>query len=160
MPELIWEGKDAVINYHHSLPVRELKIDQQESLSPEPSLDDNLIIEGDNIEVLKSLIPKFASKIDVIYIDPPYNTGNENWVYNDNLNSPQIKSWLGNVVGKEDLQRHDKWLCVMYPRLVLMKQLLKLGGVLFISIDDNEAHHLRLILDEIFDNRNFIGEFS
>jgi adenine-specific DNA-methyltransferase len=159
MPELIWEGKDAVINYHHSLPVRELKIDQHESLNPEPSLDDNLIIEGDNIEVLKSLIPKFASKIDVIYIDPPYNTGNENWVYNDNLNSPQIKSWLGNVVGKEDLQRHDKWLCMMYPRLVLMKQLLKLGGVLFISIDDNEAHHLRLILDEIFDNRNFIGEF-
>ena len=154
MPELIWEGKDAVINYHHSLAVRELKIDQHESLSPEPSLDDNLIIEGDNIEVLKSLIPKFASKIDVIYIDPPYNTGNENWVYNDNLNSPQIKSWLGNVVGKEDLQRHDKWLCMMYPRLVLARELLSESGVIFISIDDNEIHNLKLLMDEIFGEEN------
>jgi adenine-specific DNA-methyltransferase len=157
MPELIWEGKDAVINYHHSLPVRELKIDQHESLNPEPSLDDNLIIEGDNIEVLKSLIPKFASKIDVIYIDPPYNTGNENWVYNDNLNSPQIKSWLGNVVGKEDLQRHDKWLCMMYPRLVLARELLSESGVIFISIDDNEVHNLKKICDEIFNEENFIA---
>jgi adenine-specific DNA-methyltransferase len=157
MPELIWEGKDAVINYHHSLPVRELKIDQDESLSPEPSLDDNLIIEGDNIEVLKSLIPKFASKIDVIYIDPPYNTGNENWVYNDNLNSPQIKSWLGNVVGKEDLQRHDKWLCMMYPRLVLARELLSESGVIFISIDDNEVHNLNQLLNEIFGEPNSIS---
>jgi adenine-specific DNA-methyltransferase len=150
MPELIWEGKDAVINYHHSLPVRELKIDQQDSLNPEPSLDDNLIIEGDNIEVLKSLIPKFASKVDVIYIDPPYNKGTENWIYNDNLSSPQIKSWLGKVVGKEDLQRHDKWLCMMYPRLVLAKELLSDSGVIFISIDDTEVHNLKQIMNEIF----------
>lgn len=160
MPELIWEGKDAVINYHHSLPVRELKIDQQDSLSPEPSLDDNLIIEGDNIEVLKSLIPKFASKVDVIYIDPPYNTGNENWVYNDNLNSPQIKSWLGNVVGKEDLQRHDKWLCMMYPRLVLARELLSESGVIFISINDVEFFHIKIMLDEIFDEDNYIETFT
>jgi adenine-specific DNA-methyltransferase len=160
MPELIWEGKDAVINYHHSLPVRELKIDQHESLSPEPSLDDNLIIEGDNIEVLKSLIPKFASKVDVIYIDPPYNTGNENWVYNDNLNSPQIKSWLGNVVGKEDLQRHDKWLCMMYPRLVLARELLSESGVIFISINDVEFFHIKIMLDEIFDEDNYIETFT
>lgn len=160
MPELIWEGKDAVINYHHSLAVRELKIDQQDSLSPEPSLDDNLIIEGDNIEVLKSLIPKFASKIDVIYIDPPYNTGNENWVYNDNLNSPQIKSWLGNVVGKEDLQRHDKWLCMMYPRLVLARELLSESGVIFISINDVEFFHIKIMLDEIFDEDNYIETFT
>jgi adenine-specific DNA-methyltransferase len=161
MPELIWEGKDAVINYHHSLPVRELKIDQHESLSPKPSLDDNLIIEGDNIEVLKSLIPKFASKVDVVYIDPPYNTGNENenWVYNDNLNSPQIKSWLGKVVGKEDLQRHDKWLCMMYPRLVLARELLSESGVIFISIDDNEVNNLRLMMNEIFGEENFISNF-
>jgi adenine-specific DNA-methyltransferase len=160
MPELIWEGKDAVINYHHSLPVRELKIDQQESLSPEPSLDDNLIIEGDNIEVLKSLIPKFASKIDVIYIDPPYNTGNENWVYNDNLNSPQIKSWLGNVVGKEDLQRHDKWLCMMYPRLVLARELLSESGVIFISINEEEVFDLKLLCDEIFNVINYQTTFT
>ncbi|MBU6195971.1 MAG: site-specific DNA-methyltransferase [Cyanobacteria bacterium REEB446] len=160
MPELIWEGKDAVINYHHSLAVRELKIDQQDSLSPEPSLDDNLIIEGDNIEVLKSLIPKFASKVDVIYIDPPYNTGNENWVYNDNLNSPQIKSWLGNVVGKEDLQRHDKWLCMMYPRLVLARELLSESGVIFISINDVEFFHIKIMLDEIFDEDNYIETFT
>ena len=160
MPELIWEGKDAVINYHHSLPVRELKIDQHESLSPEPSLDDNLIVEGDNIEVLKSLIPKFASKVDVIYIDPPYNTGNENWVYNDNLNSPQIKSWLGNVVGKEDLQRHDKWLCMMYPRLVLARELLSESGVIFISINDVEFFHIKIMLDEIFDEDNYIETFT
>lgn len=155
MPELIWEGKDAVINYHHTLPVRELKIDLDASLSQKPSLDDNLIIEGDNVEVLKALIPKFASKVDVIYIDPPYNTGNENWVYNDNLNSPQMKSWLGNVVGKEDLQRHDKWLCMMYPRLVLARELLAEHGVIFISINEEEIFDLKFLCDEIFDISNY-----
>lgn len=160
MPELIWEGKDAVVNYHHSLPVRELKIDKHESLNPEPNLDDNLIIEADNIDALKSLIPKFASKVDVIYIDPPYNTGNEKWVYNDNLNSPQIKSWLGKVIDKEDLQRHDKWLCMMYPRLVLARELLADSGVIFISINEEEVFNLKLLCDEVFDVINYQTTFS
>ena len=82
---------------------------------------ENMIIHGDNLEALKSLLPKYEGKVKCIYIDPPYNTGNEGWVYNDSVNSPQIKKWLGEVVGKkeEDLSRHDKWLCMMYPRLRL-----------------------------------------
>ncbi|MBQ3618069.1 MAG: site-specific DNA-methyltransferase, partial [Bacteroidales bacterium] len=100
-------------------------------------------------------------RIKCIYIDPPYNTGNENWVYNDNVNSPKIRKWLGQVVGKEaeDLTRHDKWLCMMYPRLVLLQKLLSDDGAIFISIDDNEQANLKLICDEIFGAGNFVAEF-
>ncbi|MDY5466609.1 MAG: site-specific DNA-methyltransferase, partial [Campylobacter sp.] len=83
------------------------------------------------------------------YIDPPYNTGNENWVYNDNVNSPKIKKWLGEVVAKDDLSRHDKWLCMMLPRLKLLHRLLSDDGVIFISIDDNEMANLKLLCDEV-----------
>lgn len=78
--------------------------------------------------------------LSVIYIDPPYNTGNEGWVYNDNVNGPRMKKWLGEVVGKEgeDLSCHDKWLCMMYPRLRLLHKLLAEDGIIFISIDSNE----------------------
>ena len=118
----------------------------------------NKIIHGDNLEALKSLLPEYEGKIKCIYIDPPYNTGNESWVYNDNVNDPKIKKWLGQVVGKEseDLSRHDKWLCMMYPRLKLLHKLLNDYGAIFISIDENEYSYLKLVCDEIFGRNNFV----
>jgi adenine-specific DNA-methyltransferase len=113
-----------------------------------------MIIHGDNLEALKSLLPQYEGKVKCIYIDPPYNTGNEGWVYNDNVNDPH------QVVGKEgeDLSRHDKWLCMMYPRLVLLHKLLAEDGSIWISIDDNEQANLKLILDEVFGIGNFMGD--
>lgn len=155
MPTLNWIGKEAVINHHHDVPFRVL--DRKYAMGDG---DDNMIIHGDNLEALKALLPKYEGRIKCIYIDPPYNTGNENWVYNDNVNSPKIRKWLGQVVGKEaeDLTRHDKWLCMMYPRLRLLQKLLADDGAIFISIDDNEQANLKLICDEIFGAGNFVGE--
>jgi adenine-specific DNA-methyltransferase len=121
MPTLEFKGKPFV--YSHHLPG-----------GKKASLDDNLVIHGDNLEALKALLPRYAGKVDVIYIDPPYNTGNEGWAYNDNVNSPLMKEWFGKVVDQDDLERHDKWLCMMWPRLTLLKELLSPRGVLFISI--------------------------
>jgi adenine-specific DNA-methyltransferase len=154
MPTLHWVGKEKVVNHHHDVPFRVLNkvstFTAPEGL-PENTTD-NRIIHGDNLEALKSLLPEFEGQVKCIYIDPPYNTGNEGWVYNDAVNDPKMKRWLGQVVGKEgdDLSRHDKWLCMMYPRLKLLSRLLHPEGVLFVSIDDDEAHTLRLVLDEIF----------
>ena len=157
MPSLTWIGKDAVLNHHLDVPYRvlEKKYDYGDG---EPG---NKIIHGDNLEALKSLLPEYEGRVKCIYIDPPYNTGNENWVYNDNVNSPKIKKWLGQVVGKEseDLTRHDKWLCMMYPRLKLLQKLLSNDGAIFISIDDNEQANLKLVCDEIFGAGNFVAEF-
>ena len=121
----------------------------------------NMIIHGDNLVALKSLLPQYEGRVKCIYIDPPYNTGNEGWVYNDNVNDPQIKKWLNKVVGKEgeDFSRHDKWLCMMYPRLKLLQKLLSQDGAIFISIDDNEYANLKLVCDEIFGERNKIQTF-
>ena len=127
------------------------------SVDSEISSFDNLIIQGDNLKALKALLPTYSGKVKCIYIDPPYNTGNENWVYNDNVNSPMIKDWLGKVVDKEDLTRHDKWLCMMMPRLKLLRELLSEDGAIFISIDDNEQHYLRCLLDEVFGVDNFVA---
>ena len=163
MPTLHWVGKNKVVNHHHDVPFRLL--DKQYSFiakegTPANSTN-NRIIHGDNLEALKSLLPEFEGKVNCIYIDPPYNTGNEGWIYNDAVNEPKIKKWLGQVVGKEgeDLSRHDKWLCMMYPRLKLLHRLLDKNGVIFISIDDIEQANLKLILDEIFGINNFIGSF-
>ncbi|MBO4372664.1 MAG: site-specific DNA-methyltransferase [Bacteroidales bacterium] len=158
MPTLNWIGKEAVVNHHHNVPYRTL--DKQYTFGD--NLSDNKIIHGDNLEALKALLPEYEGRIKCIYIDPPYNTGNENWVYNDNVNSPKIKKWLGQVVGKEaeDLTRHDKWLCMMYPRLKLLQKLLSDDGAIFISIDDNEQANLKLICDEIFGAGNFVDIFS
>ena len=163
MPTLNWIGKEKVVNHHQDVPYRILEhkygfsaeLGKQEN----PTNSGNKIIHGDNLEALKSLLPEYEGKIKCIYIDPPYNTGNENWVYNDNVNHPKIKKWVGEVVGKqgEDLTRHDKWLCMMYPRLVLLHKLLSDDGAIFISIDDNEQASLKLVLDEIFGNNNFIA---
>jgi len=105
-------------------------------------------------------LPLYAGKIKCIYIDPPYNTGNENWVYNDNVNSPMMQEWLGKVVDREDLTRHDKWLCMMMPRLKLLKELLTHDGIIFVSIDDNELHHLKILMNEIFNENNFMAQLT
>ena len=155
MPTLNWIGKDAVVNHHNDVPFRTL--DMKDTFNGDAS--ENKIIHGDNLEALKALLPEYEGRIKCIYIDPPYNTGNEGWVYNDNVNSPKIRRWLGQVVGKEaeDLTRHDKWLCMMYPRLVLLQKLLSDDGAIFISIDDNEQANLKLICDEIFGANNFVA---
>lgn len=156
MPTLDWIGKDAVVRHHKEVPFRLLEPDAKLSCGAPDS--GNLIVEGDNLHALKALLPRYAGKVKCIYIDPPYNTGNEGWVYNDNVNAPEMKKWLGATVGKEaeDLTRHDKWLCMMYPRLVLLKQFLAEDGAIFVSIDDNEVASLILLLDEIFGRSCFV----
>ena len=164
MPTLEWIGKEKVINHHQEVPFRVL--DRQYSFDEngqhaeekvncaegarEAALgrngSENMIIHGDNLDALKALLPRYEGRVKCIYIDPPYNTGNEGWVYNDNVNDPKIRKWLGEVVGKEgeDLSRHDKWLCMMYPRLKLLQKLLAEDGAISISIDDTEFANLRL----------------
>ena len=153
MPSLTWIGKDAVQQLHRQIPYRLLRCD--DALSVAATADGNLLVEGDNLHTLKALLPYYAGKVKCIYIDPPYNTGNEGWVYNDAVNAPEMKAWLadalaGHPVKLDDLSRHDKWLCMMYPRLVLLHELLAENGSLWMSIDDNEVHHARAILDEDF----------
>lgn len=150
------QNHHLAVKYHQLVPVKEL------SLTDKVSLHDNLIIQGDNLKALKALLPTYAGKVKCIYIDPPYNTGNEGWAYNDNVNSPMMQEWLaatlkGDKVDKEDLTRHDKWLCMMMPRLKLLHELLSEDGAIFISIDDIEQHYLRVLLDEIFGEGNFIA---
>ena len=184
MPMLKWAGKDKVVNHHNEVPFRVLerkweygKCCQCANVASTNSNSqlgngnigigntstmetfDNMIIHGDNLAALKSLLPRYEGRVKCIYIDPPYNTGNEGWVYNDNVNDPQIKKWLGEVVGKEgeDFSRHDKWLCMMYPRLRLLQKLLSNDGAIFISIDDNEFSRLRFMCDEVFGQDNFIA---
>jgi adenine-specific DNA-methyltransferase len=159
VPIIQFKGKTAVESYHRVVPHHTLEIDGKLSLAKKPSLDGNLIIEGDNLIALKSLLPTHAGKIKCIYIDPPYNTGNEGWIYNDNLTQPQFKEWIGNAVGKEgeDACRHDKWCCMMYPRLQLLKELLRDDGAIFVSIDDTEVHHLRMMMNEVFGEENFVA---
>lgn len=161
MPTLHWIGKEKVINHHMDVPFRVLEHSYGFADGKQTNKETgsgNKIIHGDNLEALKSLLPEYEGRINCIYIDPPYNTGNENWVYNDNVNDPKIKKWLKQVVGKEgeDLSRHDKWLCMMYPRLKLLQKLLADDGAIFISIDDNEQANLKLICDEIFGAGNFV----
>ena len=158
MPTLNWIGKDKVVNHHLDVPFRTLE--KQYTFAPNSGDDDgNMIIHGDNLDALKALLPMYAGRVKCIYIDPPYNTGNEKWVYNDNVNDPHIKAWLGKVVGAEgeDLSRHDKWLCMMYPRLKLLQKLMAEDGVIFISIDDNELYNLKAICDEIFGSNSFVA---
>lgn len=153
MPSLNWIGKEKIVNHDKDVPFRLLRKNKKYSLGK----SENLILEGDNLEALKALMPFYYGKIKCIYIDPPYNTGNEKWRYNDRVNAPKIKEWLGSVVDNEDLLRHDKWLCMMYPRLKLLYDLLHDKGVIFISIDGNEFHNLRIIMDEIFRPECFVG---
>lgn len=165
MPTLEWIGKDKVVNHHQDVPFKVLDFQysfNQKGIFDNENLSDNKIIHGDNLEVLKSLLPKYEGRINCIYIDPPYNTGNEKWVYNDNVNHPKIIKWLGEVVGKEgeDLSRHDKWLCMIYPRLKLLNKLLARDGVIFISINNIEQASLKLVCNEIFGVNNFVSEVA
>lgn len=156
MPTLNWIGRKAVENHHRQVPFHLLK--EETGLSVGDTESGNLLVEGDNLLALKALLPYYAGQVKCIYIDPPYNTGNEGWIYNDNVNSTEMKEWLGKTVGKEaeDLCRHDKWLCMMYPRLCILKDLLRNDGLIFISIDDNESFFLKILLDEIFGAKNFV----
>ena len=161
MPTLEWIGKSKVINHHQDVPFRVLERKysfDENGQHNEDNGSENMIIRGDNLEALKALLPRYEGRVKCVYIDPPYNTGNEGWVYNDNVNDPKIKKWLGKVVGKEgeDLTRHDKWLCMMYPRLKLLQKLLADDGAIFISIDDTEISNLRLLMDEVFGANNFV----
>lgn len=163
MPTLNWIGKDKVVNHHLDVPFQTL--DRKYSFDENGQHDEdngseNMIIHGDNLVALKALLPKYEGKVRCIYIDPPYNTGNEGWVYNDNVNDPKIRKWLGEVVGKEgeDLSRHDKWLCMMYPRLKLLQKLMDPDrGVIYISIDENEIEELKIVCNEIFGRENHIA---
>ena len=163
MPTLDFKGKQHIYAHHLSVPYRPLVPHPDKSVGAEPgdapSADDNLIIHGDNLHALKALLPRYAGRVKCIYIDPPYNTGNEGWVYNDKVNSPLMQAWLRDhgPVDNEDLERHDKWLCMMWPRLQLLRELLADDGTIFVSIDDNEQHHLRLLMDEIFGMHNYIA---
>lgn len=159
MPTLQFKGKNIIWNHHLSVPYHALDDVAKLSYKPEKA-NGNLIVEGDNLLALKSLLPLYAGQIKCIYIDPPYNTGNEQWVYNDNVNSPLLKDWLGKEVAKDDLTRHDKWLCMITPRLKLLRELLADNGVMFISIDDNEISHLLCVCDEIFGEENLVNVFS
>lgn len=157
MPTLDWIGKKAVVEHHKQVPFHLLK--NNEELSVGDLGSGNLLVQGDNLLALKALLPHYGGQVKCIYIDPPYNTGNEFWVYNDNVNSPEMKAWLGKTVGKEveDQTRHDKWLCMMYPRLMLLKDFLHEDGSIWISIDDTEAASLRYLMDEIFGRQRFIA---
>lgn len=149
MPTLKFKGKNVIWNHHLSIPYHTLEEDPKLSFQPKKG-EGNLIIEGDNLLALKALLPIYSGRIKCIYIDPPYNTGNEGWIYNDKVNSPLHQEWFGKVVGEDDLTRHDKWLCMLTPRLKILKDLLSDDGIIFISIDDHEMERLKLLIDEIF----------
>ncbi|MDR0963277.1 MAG: site-specific DNA-methyltransferase [Clostridium sp.] len=155
MPTLEWIGKDKVVGHHQEVPFR---VQEHLYTYPAGGESDNMIIHGDNLDALKALLPRYEGRVKCIYIDPPYNTGTEGWVYHDNVNDPKMQKWLGDTVGREgeDLSRHDKWLCMMYPRLKLLQRLLAEDGAIFISIDDNELYNLKLMMDEVFGASNFI----
>ena len=154
---LQFKGQVFVENHHLAVPYHELKPVRSKGVSPKASLHDNLIIEGDNLAALKALLPTYHGKVKCIYIDPPYNTGNEGWAYSDRVNSPMMQDWFGKVVDRDDLTRHDKWCCMMLPRLKLLRELLTDDGAIFVSIDDNEVHRLRFLMDEVFGEENFVA---
>lgn len=156
MPKLDWIGKQYVVNHTDEVPFRLLQRIPEASVGEDSG---NAIVHGDNLEALKAFLPYYRNRVKLVFIDPPYNTGNESWVYNDRMNAPKIKQWLGKVVGGEgeDLSRHDKWLCMMYPRLKLLRDLLAENGSLWMTVDDNEAHYAKVLMDEIFGRDNFIA---
>ncbi len=162
MPSIQFKGKTFVQNHHLAVPYHELIPHAKKSKTDKVSLSDNLIVNGDNLTALKALLPSYSGQVKCVYIDPPYNTGNEEWVYSDNVTAPTIANWIGDVVGREgeDFTRHDKWLCMMLPRLKLLREFLTSDGVIFVSVDDNEHHHLRMLMDEVFGNENFIASIT
>jgi adenine-specific DNA-methyltransferase len=157
MTELNFKGKEFVYNHHLAVPFRPLVPHAKKGIGP-VALDGNLIVHGDNLHALKALLPLYAGKVDCVFIDPPYNTGNEGWAYNDNVNAPMIKEWLdANPIGIEDGLRHDKWCAMMWPRLRLLHELLADTGSLWMTLDDNEIQRGRALLDEVFGVDKFIA---
>ena len=146
---LVWEDKpeDAEQRMVNEQPVL-VEVPERAILSDDAEAPNHILIEGDNLEALTTLSYTHAGKIDVIYIDPPYNTGNKDFIYNDSF------------VDKEDGYRHSKWLSFMNKRLKIAKNLLSDKGVIFISIDDNEQAPLKQLCDEIFGERNFVANFD
>lgn len=136
MPELSWEGKSKAISVAQSVPYRLLEAD--DTLSYGDSKKENMIIQGDNLAALKALLPYYKGSVKCIYADPPYNTGSAFEHYDDNV-------------------EHSTWLSLMYPRLELMRELLAEDGSIWISIDDDEGHYLKIICDEIFGRNKFIA---
>lgn len=156
MPEIVFKGKEYVYNHHLSVPYRPLLVDQAKGVGP-GDLSGNLVIHGDNLHALKALLPRYAGKVDLVFIDPPYNTGNEGWCYNDNVNSPIMKEWLTtNPVDGEDMLRHDKWLCMMWPRLVLLRELMSEDAIVAVFIGNDEQHNLRALMDEVFSADSYV----
>ena len=157
MPEIVFKGKEYVYNHHLTVPYRPLLPHAEKGIGP-ADMAGNLVIHGDNLHALKSLLPRYAGAVDLIFIDPPYNTGNEGWCYSDGVNSPIMKEWLStNPVDGEDMLRHDKWLCMMWSRLVLLRELLSERGSIWMTLDDNEVHRARMVMDEIFGEENFVA---
>ncbi len=178
MATLSWVGRDAVVDHHEHVELRPLR--EVPELACADASSGNLIIQGDNLLALKSLLPEYAGKVKCLYIDPPYNTGINGWVYNDSVDSPAMQEWLGKVIGAPgrrdtarnsangmasdgisgparglpEMDRRDRWLSMMYPRLRLSKDLLSPDGLLAVSIDDREVSVLGVLLDEIFGARN------
>nr|WP_300814899.1 site-specific DNA-methyltransferase [uncultured Bacteroides sp.] len=146
---LVWEDKpeDVEERLREELPVL-IEDAGKAIVSEDADAPNHILIEGDNLEALTALAYTHEGKIDVIYIDPPYNTGNKDFVYNDQF------------VDKEDSYRHSKWLSFMSRRLRIAKRLLSDKGVIFISIDDNEQAQLKLLCDEVFNQNNYVGEFA
>lgn len=158
MAEIDFDGKSAVHTYHDTVPTSPLILDRSKSVNPTEG--DNLIVHGDNLLAMKALLPHYAGRIDCIYIDPPFNTQDEVWTYNDNIENSETQEWLRQKkVDSADTQRHDKWACMMWPRLQLFKKLLSDGGLVFLSIDDNEMASLKLLCDEIFSEDSFVANF-
>ncbi|WP_370195630.1 MULTISPECIES: site-specific DNA-methyltransferase [Aurantimonas] len=159
MTELNFKGKEFVYNHHLSVPFRPLVPHAEKGVGP-VALDGNLIVQGDNLHALKALLPLYASKVDCVYIDPPYNTGNKEWAYRDDVNAPMIHEWFNtNPISLDDGLRHDKWCAMMWPRLKLLDELLSPEGLIFISINSVELSRLKGMCDEVFGDDRYIGEF-
>lgn len=165
MVELRFRGKPIVYNYHHTVAPCPLVLDRRKSLNPTGNDNDNMIIHGDNLHALKSLLPRYRGRIDCVYMDPPYNRGHKKqdgeveggWIYNDTVNHPLMRDWLAKTVGGDDLQMHDKWACMMWPRLQIIRELLSDEGAIFVSIDDTEQANLHMMMDEIFGSDNHVS---
>jgi adenine-specific DNA-methyltransferase len=157
MPTLDWIGKKAVVDHHRQVPYHLLRCDP--ALSVGEAGSGNLLVEGDNLLALKALLPYYAGQVKCIYIDPPYNTGDETWIYNDSVNSSEMRGWLGKVVGREgeDLSRHDKWLCMMMPRMKLLTQFLRPDGILLVSLNEVELARFRLMMEEVLAPRQYVA---
>ncbi len=159
MTEITFKGKEFVYNHHLAVPFRPLVPDENKGIGP-IALDGNLVIHGDNLHALKALLPLYAGKVDCVYIDPPYNTGNKEWAYRDDVNAPMVQEWFNdNPISIDDGLRHDKSCAMMWPRLRLLSELLSPEGLVFISINSVEMSRLKCMCDEVFGEDRYIGEF-